>query len=79
MFGMDTPELAVIVVIALIVLGPEKLPKIVRGLGQSVAQRRKLLDDLPDEMGRPLRLLIAATILVITVNGLLVALRGALK
>jgi sec-independent protein translocase protein TatB len=33
MFGIDFPELVVIAVVALIVIGPEHLPKVARTIG----------------------------------------------
>ena len=34
MFGMGFGELAIVVIVALIVIGPKELPKVLRKLGQ---------------------------------------------
>ena len=50
MFGIGGPELIVILVIALIVLGPNKLPEIARTLGRGMNEFRKATDDLRDNL-----------------------------
>ncbi len=50
MFGIGTPELLVILVVALIVLGPERMPEIARALGKAMAELRKATSGLTDEL-----------------------------
>jgi len=46
MFGLGIAEILVILVVALIVLGPEKLPDTARQLGRMTAELRRAFDDL---------------------------------
>ena len=46
MFGIGMSELLLILVLALIVIGPNKLPDIARALGRGFAEFRKATDDL---------------------------------
>lgn len=52
MFGIGMPELILIMALALIVLGPKKLPEIARALGKGLAEFRRATDDLKDELSR---------------------------
>ena len=45
MFGIGTTEILVILVVALIVLGPKSLPKVARTLGKGLAEFRKVSTD----------------------------------
>jgi sec-independent protein translocase protein TatA len=45
MFGIGMPELVIIMVIALIVIGPQKLPDLARSLGKGLAEFKKATDD----------------------------------
>ena len=45
MFGIGMPELMIIMVIALIVIGPQKLPDLARSLGKGLAEFKKATDD----------------------------------
>ncbi len=46
MFGIGFTEILVILVIALIAIGPEKLPEIAKALGRAFGEFKKATDDL---------------------------------
>jgi sec-independent protein translocase protein TatB len=46
MFGIGSTELIVILVVALLVLGPKKLPEIARSLGKGMAEFRRMSTDV---------------------------------
>jgi TatA/E family protein of Tat protein translocase len=50
MFGIGMPELIVILVIALIVIGPKKLPDLARALGRGMAEFRKATQEIKDSL-----------------------------
>ena len=49
MFGIGMPELLLILALALIVLGPKKLPELARALGKGMAEFRRTTEELKDE------------------------------
>ncbi|MBN2124605.1 MAG: twin-arginine translocase TatA/TatE family subunit [Deltaproteobacteria bacterium] len=50
MFGIGLPELIIIMVIALIVIGPKKLPDLARALGRGMAEFRKATQEIKDSL-----------------------------
>jgi len=50
MFGIGMQELLVIAVVALLIVGPKKLPDLAKTLGRSLSEFRKTADDLTDDL-----------------------------
>ncbi len=50
MFGIGAPELLVILVVALVVLGPKRLPELARGLGRTLGEFRRATSGVRDEL-----------------------------
>lgn len=50
MFGLSFWEIAIILVVALIILGPKKLPELARSLGKGIREFRKATDDFKSTM-----------------------------
>lgn len=51
-FGIGWTEILVILVVALLVLGPTKLPEIAKGLGKGIRDFKKAISSLEDEEPR---------------------------
>jgi sec-independent protein translocase protein TatA len=49
MFGLGVPELMVILVIALVIFGPSKLPQIGSGLGKAIRDFKKGVTESGDD------------------------------
>ncbi len=54
MFGLSFGELLIIAVLALLLLGPERLPEAAKTIGKSLRDLRRVTDDLKDQMEREL-------------------------
>jgi sec-independent protein translocase protein TatB len=45
MFDVGLPELLVIIIVALVVVGPKDLPRVVRGFARTIASLRRMVDE----------------------------------
>lgn len=50
MFGIGMQELIIIAIIALIIVGPKKLPDLAKTLGKSFGELRKAADGITDDL-----------------------------
>jgi len=50
MFGIGFPELLLILVLALIVFGPDKLPQLARQIARFVGELKKASDEFKDQL-----------------------------
>lgn len=53
MFGLGAGELFLIFIIALLFLGPKKLPELAKGLGQAIREFQKARDEMMSEVNKP--------------------------
>ena len=54
MFGIGMPELLIILGVALLVLGPKRLPEMARSLGRGMAEFRRASSELRNTLQAPL-------------------------
>ena len=50
MFGIGIPEILIILVVALLVLGPQKLPELAKALGRAMGEFKRATRDLRETM-----------------------------
>jgi len=50
MFGIGMPELLIILVVALIVFGPNKLPEVGKSMGRAVREFKKAINEFKQSM-----------------------------
>ena len=56
MFDIGFTEMIIIAVVALVVLGPERLPKVARQAGQWMGKLRRYVDDVKSDINRQMEL-----------------------
>jgi Tat protein translocase TatB subunit len=50
MFGIGLPELIIIMIVALIVVGPSKLPELAKSIGKAFSEFRRMADDVKETL-----------------------------
>lgn len=50
MFGIGSTELIVILVVALILIGPQKLPELIKNLGKGLSEVKKMSNDVKNTL-----------------------------
>ena len=55
MFGIGSTELFIIIIVALIVIGPKKLPDLMRTLGKGMAEFKRVSSDVKDTFDKEVK------------------------
>jgi sec-independent protein translocase protein TatB len=56
MFGVDFSEMLVIAVVALIVIGPERLPRVARAVGHLMGRAQRYVSDVKADINREMHM-----------------------
>ena len=60
MFGIGLPEMIVIMAVALIVVGPDKLPELARSLAKGVAELKKTMNQVKENLNEETKIINSA-------------------
>jgi len=52
MFGLGPSEIIAVVIVALLLFGPKKLPEMMRSLGRSIAEFKRTTREVSDQIAR---------------------------